>query len=64
VNSRNLTATPVRVRDADAGGYDANLRRDRGRHQQATFDAMNQFMGVMLDPTVGALSGTSVHPGQ
>jgi len=25
--------------------------------QQATFDAMNQFMGVMLDPTVGALSG-------
>jgi autotransporter-associated beta strand protein len=26
--------------------------------QQATFDAMNQFMGVMLDPTVGALSGT------
>ena len=25
--------------------------------QQATFDAMNQFMGVLLDPTVGALSG-------
>jgi autotransporter-associated beta strand protein len=25
--------------------------------QQATFDAMNQFMGVMLDPAVGALSG-------
>jgi autotransporter-associated beta strand protein len=25
--------------------------------QQATFSAMNQFMGVLLDPTVGALSG-------
>jgi uncharacterized protein with beta-barrel porin domain len=25
--------------------------------QQATFDAMNQFMGVLLDPTAGALSG-------
>jgi autotransporter-associated beta strand protein len=25
--------------------------------QQATFDAMNQFMGVLLDPTRGALSG-------
>jgi autotransporter-associated beta strand protein len=25
--------------------------------QQATFDAMNQFMGVMLDPTVGGRGG-------
>src|SRR5262249_10419621 len=25
--------------------------------QQATFDAMHQFMGVMLDPTVGGRSG-------
>jgi autotransporter-associated beta strand protein len=25
--------------------------------QQATFDAMNQFMNVLLDPTAGALSG-------
>jgi outer membrane autotransporter protein len=25
--------------------------------QQATFDAMNQFMGVMLDPTLGARGG-------
>jgi hypothetical protein len=25
--------------------------------QQATFDANNQFMGVLLDPTRGALSG-------
>jgi len=29
--------------------------------QQATFDAMNQFMGVMLDPTVGGRSGAPAH---
>jgi autotransporter-associated beta strand protein len=27
--------------------------------QQVTFDAMNQFMGVMLDPTLGARGGQS-----
>jgi autotransporter-associated beta strand protein len=29
--------------------------------QQATFDAMNQFMGVMLDPTVGGRGGAQAN---
>jgi autotransporter-associated beta strand protein len=59
VNSRILTGAPLRAEFMTL--TPAGLTQVSGETavgaQQATFDAMNQFMGVMLDPTVGALSG-------
>ena len=58
-NSLNLAGIPGAF--ATALQAPASLTQISGETavgtQQATFDAMNQFMGVMLDPTVGALSG-------
>jgi autotransporter-associated beta strand protein len=58
VNSRNLTGgTPFAFATLAPAGLTQISGETAVGSQQATFDAMNQFMGVMLDPTVGALSG-------
>jgi len=61
VNSRNLMGGTPFAFTTLATLAPAGLTQISGETavgtQQATFDAMNQFMGVMLDPTVGALSG-------
>jgi autotransporter-associated beta strand protein len=57
-NSRNLMGgLPVAFMTLTPAGYTQIAGETAVGTQQATFDAMNQFMGVLLDPTVGALSG-------
>jgi autotransporter-associated beta strand protein len=59
VNSSNLVGglPPVAFMTLTPAGLTQISGETAVGTQQATFDAMNQFMGVMLDPTVGALSG-------
>jgi autotransporter-associated beta strand protein len=58
VNSRNLTGgLPAAFMTLTPAGVTQISGETAVGSQQATFDAMNQFMGVLLDPTVGALSG-------
>jgi autotransporter-associated beta strand protein len=58
VNSFNLmSGIPIALATLTPAGLTQVSGETAVGTQQATFDAMNQFMGVMLDPTVGALSG-------